>query len=111
MKDRMKKVGGKKTGVAKRNMGKKTLSGPEVGMVGNLGGPSATKYDKTRKKRQFRMDNKATGAASRPGAYEGGGNGTGGGTGGIPGMARGKKTEMQIENFKDMMYKKFGGKT
>ena len=24
---------------------------------------------------------------------------------------RGKKTEMKVENFKDMMFKKFGGKT
>lgn len=120
MKDRMKKMGGKKTkvmkggkktGVAKRNMGKKTLSGPEVGMTGNLGGPSGMNLYKKRKDRkqkvgQGRSSSTITsnpGGGSSPGAYEGNRDGNG--------MARGKKTEMRIENFKDMMYKKFGGKT
>ena len=119
MKDRMKKMGGKKTkvmksgkktGVAKRRMGRKTFSGPEVGMAGNLGGPSGGIYNKARKKKTKRTRPMDMGTSSpdprggsNPGAYTGSGDGNG--------MARGKKTEMQIENFKDMMYKKFGGKT
>ena len=112
MKDRMKKMGGKKTkvmkggkktGVAKRNMGKKT-SGSEVGMARNLGGPATSGASLPLPPIKGRKDRKQkVGGGSRPGAYEGGGDGNG--------MARGKKTEMRVENFKDMMYKKFGGKT
>ena len=82
----------------------KTFSGPEVGMAGNLGGPSGGIYNKVRKKKKKRtrpMDrgtSSPAGGGSSPGAYTGGGDGNG--------MAQGRT----VPTFNEVVKKKTGGR-